>query len=184
MVEMKNALPNVLVTGTPGVGKTTLCSLLESQLPEDYDLEGFQYVKLAELINQKKLYTSWNDDFNVPEFDEDMVCDELEPLMSQRGGIILEFHSCDFFPERWFDLIVLLRCDNTQLFDRLQQRGYNQKKIDENIDCEIFGVLKEEVEDSYSREKIIELQSNEVDDMQANMNTIALIIKEMVEKRR
>lgn len=56
----------------------------------------------------------------MPEFDEDMVCDELEPLMSQQGGIILEFHSCDFFPERWFDLIVLLRCNNQQLFDRLQ----------------------------------------------------------------
>ncbi len=116
---MKNTLPNILVTGTPGVGKTSLCSLLESQLPEDYNLQGFQYIKLAELINTKKLYTSWNEEFNVPEFDEDMVCDELEPLMSQRGGIILEFHSCDFFPERWFDLIVLLRCDNTALFDRL-----------------------------------------------------------------
>jgi broad-specificity NMP kinase len=55
----------------------------------------------------------------VPLFDEDMVCDELEPLMSQRGGILLEFHSCDFFPERWFDLIVLLRCNNAALFDRL-----------------------------------------------------------------
>ena len=85
----------------------------------------------------------------MPEFDEDMVCDELEALMSQRGGIILEFHSCDFFPERWFDLIVLLRCDNTQLFDRLQERGYNQKKIEENLNCEIFGVLKEEVEQAY-----------------------------------
>jgi broad-specificity NMP kinase len=49
-------LPNILVTGTPGVGKTSLCSLLESQLPEDYNLPGFQYIKLAELINSKKLY--------------------------------------------------------------------------------------------------------------------------------
>lgn len=118
-------LPNMLVTGTPGVGKTTLCSLLESQFPEDYDLDGFTYVKLAELIREKKLYKKWNEEFDVPEFDEDMVCDELEPLMSSRGGIILEFHSCDFFPERWFDLVVLLRCDNTQLFDRLSARGYN-----------------------------------------------------------
>lgn len=61
MVEMKNKLPNVLVTGTPGVGKTTLCSLLESQLEEDYNLEGFKYVKLAELVNQKKLYKNWNE---------------------------------------------------------------------------------------------------------------------------
>ena len=112
-------MPNVLVTGTPGVGKTSLCSLIESQFPEDYALEGFTYVKLAEMIRERKLYTKWNEEFDVPEFDEDMVCDELEPMMSQQGGIILEFHSCDFFPERWFDLVVLLRTSNTHLFDRL-----------------------------------------------------------------
>ena len=65
------------------------------------------------MIKEKKLYTDWNIEFDVPEFDEDLVCDELEPLMSQGGGIILEFHSCDFFPERWFDLVVLLRANNT-----------------------------------------------------------------------
>lgn len=46
----KPHLPNILVTGTPGVGKTSLCTLLESQLPEDYGLAGFQYVKLTDLI--------------------------------------------------------------------------------------------------------------------------------------
>ena len=139
-------LPNILITGTPGVGKTSLCTLLEAQLPEDYGLTGFQYVKLTDLITSKKLYKNWNEEFNVPEFDIDMVCDELEPLMSTRGGIILEFHSCDFFPERWFQLVVLLRCDNTQLYDRLRDRGYGEKKITENIECEILDVLKEEVD--------------------------------------
>ena len=86
-----------------------------------------------------------------------MVCDELEPMMSQQGGIILEFHSCDFFPERWFDLVVLLRANNTELFDRLQTRGYSQKKIDENIECEIFGVLKDEVTNGYREDIILEL---------------------------
>ena len=101
------------------MGKTSLCTLMESQFPEDYDLEGFTYVKLAELVREKKLWKKWNEEFDVPEFDEDMVCDELEPMMSAQGGIILEFHSCDFFPERWFDLVVLLRVNNTNLFDRL-----------------------------------------------------------------
>ena len=142
-------LPNILVTGTPGVGKTSLCSLLENQLEEEFGLKGFEYVKLADLVQQKKLYKNWNSEFNVPIFDEDMVCDELEPLMSERGGIILEFHSCDFFPERWFQLVVLLRCNNTDLYDRLLARGYNEKKITENIECEIMDVLKDEVLESY-----------------------------------
>lgn len=178
MVDNAPKLPNILVTGTPGVGKTTLCSLLETQLPEDYSLEGFQYVKLAELINTKKLYKDWNKEFDVPEYDEDMVCDELEPLM-QRGGVLLEFHSCDFFPERWFDLIVLLRASNTSLFDRLSARGYKQNKIDENIECEIFEVLKDEVCESYSGDKIIELQSNSVEDMQSNLAAVAEKLQSM-----
>lgn len=46
------------------------------------------------------------------------MCDELEDQMSA-GGNIVDFHSCDFFPERWFDLVIVLRVDNTVLFDRL-----------------------------------------------------------------
>lgn len=70
------------------------------------------------------------------------------------GGIVIDFHTSGFFPERvrqsislveWFDLVVLLRTNNTVLFDRLQARGYTQKKISENVECEIFEVSKEEV---------------------------------------
>jgi adenylate kinase len=38
------------------------------------------------------------------------------------GGCIIDFHSCDFFPERWFDLVVVLRTDNDVLFGRLEKR--------------------------------------------------------------
>ena len=132
------------------------------------------------MIREKKLYKNWNEQFDLPEFDEDMVCDELEPLMSQTGGIILEFHSCDFFPERWFQLVVLLRCDNTNLYDRLQERGYNQEKITENIECEIFGELAAEVSESYKPEITVELQSAKVEDMEVNMETIVGKIKELI----
>ena len=59
-------------------------------------------------------------------------CDELEEQMS-RGGNIVDSHSIDYFPERWFDLVLVLRTNNTVLFDRLTKRGYSQKKVTENI---------------------------------------------------
>ena len=110
-----------------------------------------------------------------------MVCDELEPLMSQRGGIILEFHSCDFFPERWFQMVVLLRCNNTDLYDRLKERGYSDEKITENIDCEIFGVLAEEVAASYKPELTMELMSEKVEDMQENIEKIVERLRGIIE---
>lgn len=53
-------------------------------------------------------------------FDTQLL-DYLEPTMSE-GGIVLEHHTVDFFPERWFDLVLVLRCDNTLLYDRLVDR--------------------------------------------------------------
>ena len=53
--------------------------------------------------------------------------------------------------------MVLLRCNNTDLYDRLKERGYTEKKINENIECEIFGVLQEEVQESYKPEITLEL---------------------------
>ncbi len=53
---------------------------------------------------------------------EDQVVDELEPLVEAGGGLILDWHTCDAFPERWIDLVVVLQCNHTQLWDRLETR--------------------------------------------------------------
>lgn len=74
--------------------------------------------------------------------------DYLEPIMA-RGGNIVEYHSCDFFPERWFDAVYVVQCDNSILHSRLVERGYNDEKIKQNIECEIFQVILDEARDSY-----------------------------------
>lgn len=58
------------------------------------------------------------------------LLDALEPLFPARddedqlskGGIILDHHGCDLFPERWVDLVVVMTCDHTVLWERLEQR--------------------------------------------------------------
>ena len=40
----------------------------------------------------------------------------------ETGGRIVEYHGCDFFPERWFDGVFVLRTDNTILYKRLEER--------------------------------------------------------------
>ena len=49
------------------------------------------------------------------------VVDELEDQMCE-GGNIVDYHGCEFFPERWFDIVFVLRTNNTRLYDRLEQR--------------------------------------------------------------
>ena len=49
------------------------------------------------------------------------ILDLMEDQMTE-GGKIVDYHGCDFFPERWFDIIFVLRTNNTALFDRLSKR--------------------------------------------------------------
>ena len=49
------------------------------------------------------------------------VVDELDPPLIE-GGTVVDYHSCEFFPERWFDLVLVLRTDTKTLYERLEQR--------------------------------------------------------------
>ena len=69
-------------------------------------------------------------------------------------------------------MVVLLRCNNTELYDRLKERGYKEEKITENIECEIFGELADEVAESYKPEITIQLMSEKVEDMEQNIEKI------------
>ena len=176
-------LPNILVTGTPGTGKTTFSALLADQLTKAIQLKTnnpnlkFAHIELSRAISEYKLYKKWDDKLNCSIFDDDMVNDFLEPIM-MNGGIIVDFHGSDFFPERFFDFVFIFRTNNTVLFDRLTERGYNQKKIELNVECEILEVCKEEAIESYKPEIIFEFENNYEQDMNANIEKCFVIFKE------
>ena len=179
MVSKLSCYNNILVTGNPGVGKTSLALLLADELTQKTGKE-YKVINIGDLIHKKKLYDNWNKEFDVPEFNEDKVIEDLEEQGISNGGFVIDFHSGCFFPEDWFTLVVLLRCNNTDLYDRLKLRGYNDKKIMENIECEIMEVTADEVKDSYSSERILELKNEKVEDMQNNINTIVSTYLSMI----
>ena len=47
--------------------------------------------------------------------------DEIEDDIKE-GGNIIDWHCCDLFPKSWIDLVVVLRTDNSILYDRLKSR--------------------------------------------------------------
>ena len=92
--------------------------------------------------------------------------------LDSEGGYMLDWHACDLFPERWIDLVIVLRCGSTTLFDRLTARGYKGKKLEENMDSEIMQVLLEEARDSYAEEVVVELRSETVEDVEGNLERV------------
>lgn len=90
----------------------------------------------------------------------------------QQQGIVADFHVCEIFPERWFDLVLVLRTKTEILFDRLTSRGYKDRKRDENMESEIMQVILEEARNSYAIEIVHEVPSNTVEDMQSNIQRV------------
>ncbi|KAL6179027.1 hypothetical protein ACLB2K_050543 [Fragaria x ananassa] len=161
---MARQRPNILVTGTPGTGKTTMSSVLaeETQLC---------HINIGDLVKEKSLHDGWDNKLDCYVINEDLVCDELEDMMEQ-GGNIVDYHGCDFFPERWFDLVVVLQTDNTVLYDRLAQRGYSGSKLSNNVECEIFQTLLEEAKESYPEDIVRPLKSDSIEDISANLASL------------
>ena len=93
------------------------------------------------------------------------------------GGYIIDWHACDLFPQSWIDLVVVLRTDSTKLFDRLKARNYPDQKLQENLDTEIMEVLLHEARESYDAEIVVELRSDDADDIQDNVGRIETWIK-------
>lgn len=67
---------------------------------------------------------------------------------------------------------MVLRTESAQLYDRLKARDYPEEKLQENMDSEIMEVLLEEARDSYDSEIVVELQSNEAEDIESNVERI------------
>jgi adenylate kinase len=51
-------------------------------------------------------------------------------------------------------------------------RGYTGQKLQSNLECEIFQVLREEAEESYRSEIIMTMKSNSIEDMSNNVDVL------------
>jgi adenylate kinase len=133
LTEMKRK-PNVLVTGTPGTGKS---ATVEGALEQASNMRG---LNVGAEVRRLGFHDGEEDGALL--IDEDRLLDHLEELLGGEGGFLVEHHGCELFPERWFDAVVVLQTDNTLLWDRLLARGYLPEKIAENVECEIMQVKK------------------------------------------
>ncbi|KAJ1964068.1 factor activating pos9 [Dipsacomyces acuminosporus] len=162
--------PNILITGTPGTGKTTTAEMVALAA-------GLKAITVGDLIKERSLHDGYNEEFDTYWLNEDKVVDEMEDMVAD-GGMCIDFHTCGFFPERWFDLVVVLRATTDKVYDRLESRGYKQNKVAENVECEIMQVVLDEARESYKDEIIMELQSNTVEDMEENVEKIAAFVEQ------
>jgi len=82
---------------------------------------AWELINVGDFVKEKECHSGFNEEWQSWDVDDDKLLDELEKVQ-EPGGKILDWHTCDLFPERWIDLVVVLRCDHSKLWERLEKR--------------------------------------------------------------
>lgn len=66
MAAVARSRPNILVTGTPGTGKTTFSAALSEST-------NLRHINIGDLVKEKNLHDGWDDKFDCYIINEDLV---------------------------------------------------------------------------------------------------------------
>ncbi len=134
----------IIVTGTPGTGKTTIAQVLA-------DTTGFLYMDGKKIIHDHDLAESYDTERQCHIIDQKRFLDTLINMINAyhtEEGLIIDSHLAHEIPPDYADLVIVTTCNRKILKRRMEERGYSEEKINENIEAEIFDTCTIEAQES------------------------------------
>lgn len=147
----------LVITGTPGTGKTACATLLAKKI-------GARTIYLHEFVKKKRLANGYDDKMESEIVDIKKLKKELKKEIAKVKSqhptqhLIVEGHlACEFSLPA--NIVFVLRCKPAELKKRLAARNYPSKKVEENVMAEMLDYCSQQAEANYSRAKIFELET-------------------------
>lgn len=145
----------ILITGTPGVGKTTVSGLLAERL--DACL-----IDINQLVEEKHLYTGIDEVRKYKIVDMDALFKGLNEIIKKIGPdkhIIIEGHLSHLFENS--DIVIVLRANPDVLERRMETKGWGKSKIRENIEAEAIDLCSYEAHEIHG-DKVNEIDTSSI----------------------
>lgn len=135
------------LTGSPGVGKTTISSFLSH--------EGLQVVSVESLAESRGCIDAKDPVDGARPIDVEELFSQLKRDWSNSPIVstVIDGHLSHLLP---VDCYIIVRCNPSVLRDRLEERGYTKEKVRQNLEWEIIGGAWNEVRSGYP---VIELDA-------------------------
>jgi adenylate kinase len=158
----------ILITGTPGTGKTTVSKLLSKRLNGIYINSG-NIVRNGYFLGLDIKRNSLIADIDkLQQFIDNML------LKISRLTVIDSILPDIVSPENVL-VVVVLHAATEELYARLNKKGFEVKKILENIDAELCKICVQEAIETYGLERVFEIDTTHSDPME----TVAQIHEEI-----
>jgi adenylate kinase len=133
------------ITGTPGVGKTSVAEMLRSR--------GYTVYSFNELAKKLDCIIDYEDECAVVDLEK--LNTMLNMMFSPEGTVVVEGHLSHHIA----DTAIVLRCNPIQLKERLLKRGWKYEKVMENVEAELIdSILVEALE---MCERVYEIDTTE-----------------------
>lgn len=155
----------VVVTGTPGTGKTTATDRLD-----------YRVVHLNDVIREAGLWTDRDEERDSLVADLDAVAAWVEANVEADPVVVVESHLAHHLDA---DRVVVLRCEPSELERRLRDRGESAPKARENAESEALDVVLAEAVDRHGADQVYEIDATE-----RSPDEVARAISEVVEGHR
>lgn len=144
----------IVLTGIPGVGKTTIADIIAERI-------NGVHIDLSNIALVANLIDSRDDLRNTGIVDLDRIRIRLRQRHeASNEPMIIEGHfASDVVPKEWSPFIFVLRKAPWVLRRELESRGYGGDKIWENLDAELVGISLSDAIEAYGPECICEIDT-------------------------
>lgn len=162
----------IVITGTPGTGKTSVSSLLAKKFGA-----GVSVIHISEFVKAKRLAGGYDAEMKSGIVDSRKLGRALKAEIAKMGGergkadtgaagkkgkreniLIVEGHlACEISLPA--DYVFVLRCRPGLLSARMESRGYGKLKIRENLLAEMLDYCTVNAMANYAGSKVIELET-------------------------
>ena len=122
----------IIVTGTPGVGKTIVSEQLATKLRA-------QHVDLAEIVKRERLTSGYDKKRQTWIADTSRLAKRLQQKIKQeKTDVIIDGHFASaVIPKAQVTRVFVLRRHPQQLKEQMERRGYKGAKLWENLASEV-----------------------------------------------
>jgi len=157
----------IIVTGTPGVGKTTVSKKLASKL-------GAIYLSVNEIVKLENLVIGEDKERDTLVADTKRLTKQLKRVMNDsiHNFVIDGHYAVEAIQNEIVTIVFVLRRDPRELKKILEKRGYSEKKVWENLEAEILDVCLSDAIKICGVSKVCEIDVTE--------KTVESTVKEML----
>lgn len=143
----------IYLLGVPGTGKSSVGRELVRRLHGEL-------VDVSELVVRKGLYTSYDREYAAYVADVPRISKLLaEKASSSNRSLVVSSNFAVRAPGARDFAVFLLRCNPLVLMKRLSDRGYDNKKISDNLIAELVGLSLDDACATFGSKNVVEIDA-------------------------